>query len=168
MTTSILIGNYLLGGAINAVLLVAIAFLLSRFVKDAAGRSLLAIFLIIAGGAYLGFAIAGEASGPWALAELLQALGLGALGIIGLRRSPYWLAAGWALHPIWDVPLHYFGGGHEFAPESWAIACASFDWIVALYIIAAYRQNGESRFNFRESMVQPEPVLPLQAGAKSR
>ena len=94
----------------------------------------------------IGFAIAGEASGPWALAELLQALGLGAMGVIGLHRSPYWLAAGWALHPIWDVPLHYFGGGHEFAPESWAIACVSFDWIVALYIVAAYWFTSSTSF----------------------
>lgn len=152
METSVLIGNYLLGGAINAAVLVAVAFALSRFVKDAAGRSLLAIFLVIAGGAYVGFAIAGEASGLWVLGEFLHAIALGALGLLGLRRSPYWLALGWVLHPLWDVPLHYFAGGREFAPESWAIACVTFDWVVALYILAAYRRNGEGRLGFRREL----------------
>ncbi|EMY32788.1 PTS system N-acetylglucosamine-specific transporter subunit IIBC [Arthrobacter crystallopoietes BAB-32] len=168
METSTLIGNYLLGGAINAAVLVAIAFALSRFAKDSYGRSLLAIFLVIAGGAYVGFAIVAEASGLWALAELLHAIALGALGLLGLRRSPYWLALGWALHPLWDVPLHFFGGGHEFAPESWAIACVTFDWVVALYIVLAYRRSGGSRFRFRTGLPAAKmhrQTVPANPGA---
>jgi hypothetical protein len=56
----------------------------------------------------------------------------------GLAQSawpPYWIAAGWAAHPLWDFPLHYLGPGHSFAPESWAIACVSFDLVVAVYIV---------------------------------
>jgi len=126
--------TYLLGGFINATALVIVAFLLSRFAGEIYGRALLAIFLVIAGGAYVGFAVAAGASGLWFLAEILQAVALGVLGLLGLRRSPYWLAAGWALHPLWDFFVHYLGSGHEFAPESWAIACVSFDLLVAAYV----------------------------------
>ena len=34
---------------------------------------------------------------------------------------------------------HYFGPGHAFAPETDTIACLSFDWLVATYIVAADR-----------------------------
>jgi Family of unknown function (DUF6010) len=167
MTTSTLINNYLLGGAINAALLVALSFLLSRYLKDAVGRSLLAVFLVIAGGAYVGFSIVGEASGIWVFAELLQAVSLVALAILGLRRSPYWIAAGWALHPLWDVVLHFFGAGHDFAPESWAISCVSFDWIVALYIVAVYRINGEGRFKFRGSGTTARSLMTPNPGTSA-
>ena len=75
-------------------------------------------------------------------------LSLGAFALLGLRGSPYWLAGGWAIHPIWDVVLHFVGAGHTFAPETWTIPCASFDLLVAAYIAIAHRfgltqRNGE-------------------------
>jgi hypothetical protein len=142
-----MIGQFLLGGAVNALALVILAYLLSRSVGEIYGRALLAIVLVIAGGAYVGFAVAGNASGLWFLAELLQAVALGAFALLGLRGSPYWLAAGWAIHPLWDVVLHYLGAGHAFAPEAWAISCVSFDLLVAAYIALAHRLGltGRSR-----------------------
>ena len=142
-----MIGQFLIGGAINALALVIVAYLLSRSVGEIYGRALLAIVLVIAGGAYVGFAVAGNASGLWFLAELVQAVALGAFALLGLRGSPYWLAAGWAIHPLWDVVLHYLGAGRAFAPEAWAISCVSFDLLVAVYIALAHRLGltGRSR-----------------------
>ena len=122
----------LINGAIFALVAVIIpAFLLSRFTRDIIGRSLLVIFLVIAAGAYFGFAITGrELVGTdriWMLVELIQAVVFGAIALLGLRGSPYWIAAGWALHPFWDVVLHYMGPGHSFTPWTYAIACVSFD-----------------------------------------
>jgi hypothetical protein len=132
-------GPLLLGGVIYALVLVIIAFLLSRFVGHIYGHALLAIMLMVAGGAYVGFAVAGQAGWGWLLAELGQAVVLGVFALLGLRGSPYWLAAGWAIHPIWDVVLHYLGAGHAFAPEIWTIPCASFDLLVAAYIAITCR-----------------------------
>jgi hypothetical protein len=142
-----MIGQFLLGGTINAIALSVVAYLLSRFAGEIYGRALLAIVLVIAGGAYVGFAVAGNASGLWFLAELVQAVVLGAFALLGLRGSPYWLAAGWAVHPLWDVVLHYIGSGHAFAPEAWAISCVSFDLVAAVYIVVAHRfgSGGENR-----------------------
>ena len=109
-----LIVPVLINGAVFATVAVIVpAFLLSRFTRDIIGRSLLVIFLAIAAGAYFGFATTGrELVGTdqiWILVELIQAVVFGAIALLGLRSSPYWIAAGWALHPFWDVVLHYMG-----------------------------------------------------------
>jgi uncharacterized protein DUF6010 len=145
----------LINGAIFATVAVIVpAFLLSRFTRDIIGRSVLVIFLVIAAGAYFGFATTGrELVGTdqiWILVELVQAVVFGAIGLLGLRGSPYWIAGGWALHPFWDVLVHYVGPGHTFTPWTYAIACVSFDWIVAIYIVIAYGVVGGRRLGFRE------------------
>src|SRR4030095_13006718 len=70
---------------------------------------------------------------------LLQVVVFGTMALLGLRGSPYWLGAGWALHPLWDVLLHYIGPGEVFTPWTYAIACVSFDWLVVLYVVLADR-----------------------------
>ncbi len=151
MTDSSMVPQFLLGGTVSGIVLVVIAFLLSRFTRDIVGRSLLVIFLFIAGGAYVGFVVGAGASGLWFLAEVVHVVVIGAMGLLGLRGSPYWLAAGWALHPLWDVPLHYIGPGYSFAPASWAISCVSFDLLIAVYIVIAYGLLGARRLGFREA-----------------
>jgi hypothetical protein len=138
-----LIVPVLINGAIFATIAVIVpAFLLSRFIRDIIGRSLLVIFLFIAAGAYFGFATLGrevvDTQPIWMLVELAQVIVFGTLALLGLRGSPYWIAAGWALHTFWDVVLHYIGPGHSFTPWTYAIACVSFDWLVAIYIVIAY------------------------------
>lgn len=126
-------------GAIGGAVLSLIAFLLSRFVRDIAGRTLLATVLFAAAGAYLGFAFKPETPRVWLLIELLQCIAFGTLGLYGWRGSPYWLGLGWLLHPVWDFGLHYLGPGDSYAPPAYVIACISFDWVVAAYIFIAYR-----------------------------
>jgi hypothetical protein len=162
-----LIVPVLINGAIFALVAVIVpAFLLSRFTKDIVGRAVLVIFLFAAAGAYFGFATVGrevvDARPIWTLVELLQVVVFGTMALLGLRGSPYWLAAGWALHPIWDVLLHYLGPGQAFTPWTYAIACISFDWLVALYIVIAYgfglvgpRRPG--RLNGRSGRAQMKP-----------
>src|SRR5215213_3149234 len=139
-----LIVPVLINGAISAAVAVIVpAFLLSRFTRDIIGRSVLVIFLFIAAGAYFGFATLGseivDTQPIWILVELAQVIVVGTLALLGLRGSPYWIAAGWALHPFWDVVVHYMGPGQSFTPWTYAIACISFDWLVAIYIVVAYR-----------------------------
>jgi hypothetical protein len=57
---------------------------------------------------------------------------------------PYFLLGGTvnatniSSYRIFTIPLHYIQPGHSFAPESWAIACVSFDLVVAAYIVIVY------------------------------
>lgn len=137
-----IIRTVLIEGAIGAAVLSLIAFFLSRFVRDVVGRTLLATVLFAAAGAYFGFAFNPGTPRIWVLIELLQVIAFGTLGLYGWRGSPYWLALGYALHPVWDFGLHYVGPGNSFAPLPYAIACISFDWVVAAYILIAYRWLG--------------------------
>lgn len=149
MTESQIFYQVLKEGAVGGALLAVVAFLLSRFARDAAGRSLLVIFLFAAAGAYFGFAIGGGAGPRWTLLELLQVIGFGTSALLGWRGSAWWLAAGWALHPVWDAGLHYVGPGRSFAPMPYAVACISYDWVVAAYIAVAYGFIGGRRLGFR-------------------
>jgi len=129
----------LIEGAIGGAVLALFACLLSRFTKDIHGRTLLATVLFAAAGGYLGFAFAKPVSRIWLLIELLQCIAFGAMGLYGWRGPVKWLALGWALHPFWDFLLHYVGPGQSFAPWPYTIACISYDWVVAAYILIYYR-----------------------------
>jgi hypothetical protein len=131
----------LIQGAIGGAILALLAFLLSKFTKDIAGRTLLATMLFAAAGAYFGFAFTLGLTRIWVLIELLQCIAFGTLGLYGWRGSAKWLALGWLLHPVWDFPLHYLGPGRIYAPLPYVIFCISFDWVVAAYIFIYYRRQ---------------------------
>ncbi len=131
--------RWLFVGAIGGAVLSLIAFLLSRFLIDVVGRTLLATVLFTAAGAYFGFAVMAPVSPMWWLIELLQCIAFGTLGLLGWRGSAKWLALGWALHPVWDMGMHYIGPGRGVGPEFYSIACLSFDWAVAAYVFIRYR-----------------------------
>ena len=130
--------RWLIIGAVGGAVLSLIAFLLSRFVSDVVGRTVLATVLFTAAGAYFGFVVMAAVSPIWWLSELLQCIAFGTLGLFGWRGSAKWLLLGWALHPIWDFVMHYIGPGRGIGPSWYAIACLSFDWAVAAYILIRY------------------------------
>lgn len=131
--------RWLIIGAAGGAVLSLIAFLLSRFAGDIVGRTLLATVLFTAAGAYFGFAVMARVSPIWWLIELLQCIAFGTLGLYGWRGSAKWLLLGWALHPIWDFVMHYIGPGRAVGPAFYSIACLTFDWTVAAYILIRYR-----------------------------
>ena len=145
MTQPELMRAVLIEGAIGGFVLSLIAFVLSRFVKDSAGRTLLATVLFAAAGAYFGFAFNETTPRIWVLIELLQVVAFGTLGLYGWRGSRYWLALGYALHPLWDFGVHHLGPGRAFAPVPYVFACVTFDWVVAAYILIYYRIAGHVR-----------------------
>lgn len=96
--------------------------------------------LIVAGSVYLVIAIIEG--------EILQ-IAIESVGVIlcalaywlTSRYSSYWLAAGWTLHPLWDVLLHLNGGGIDIPIEWYAVSCIPFDLLVAAYIIHSQRRK---------------------------
>jgi len=133
-----MIAGLLFNGAVASLQLIVVSFLLSRFIRDVVGRALLAIALVIAAAAYVAFAVGAGEGAWWVVGELVGVGVYGAMGLLGVRGSPMWLAAGWALHPLWDVVLHYFGPGSSFAPIDYTVPCISFDLLVAVYIAIIY------------------------------
>src|SRR4028118_691327 len=126
-----MIVGYLISGVIEALVLVAVAYLLSRFTKDIVGRSLLAAFLVVAAAVYIVFAVRAGEGAYWVVGEAVGVGIYGTMALRGLRYSPLWLAAGWAFHPVWDVALHYFGPGGSFAPASHTTPCLTLHPLVA-------------------------------------
>lgn len=105
----------------------------------------LAVGLVGAALIYLVFAALGGASLAWLAVEVVGIGIYGALAWLGLRRSPLWLAAGWAAHPLWDVFGHLLGGGAAFTPRWYALACISFDLVVGAYVLFTRVGQGRRR-----------------------
>jgi hypothetical protein len=133
-----LIVGLLINGVAYAAIFIVVAVLLSRFTSEIVWRSSLVLFLFIAAGVYIVFALRAGESTFWVVGELVGVAIFGGMALLGLRGSLWWLVGAWALHPLWDVGLHYFGPGRSFAPETYTIACLSFDLLVAAYITIAY------------------------------
>ena len=133
-----LVVGLLINGVAYAAIFIVVAVLISRFASEIVWRSFLVLFLFIAAGVYVVFALRAGESAVWMLGELVGVAIFGGMALLGLRGSLWWVVWAWALHPLWDVGLHYLGPGRSFAPETYTIACLSFDLLVAVYIAIAY------------------------------
>jgi hypothetical protein len=133
-----LIVGLLINGVAYAAIFIIVALVIYRFVGEFAPRSFLVLFLFIAAGLYIVFALTAGEGILWIVGEVVGVAIFGVMALLGLGRSLWWIVAGWALHPLWDVGLHYVAPGRSFAPESYTIACLSFDLLVAAYIAISY------------------------------
>ncbi len=118
--------NHLVGGAVYGATFAFVAIAAPRFT-----RHLLAAVLVVAALCYVAFAVAAHAGAPWIVAELAGVGIYGYAAMRGVRGSAWWLVAGWALHPVWDVALHLVGPGASFAPAWYATSCLTYDLVVA-------------------------------------
>jgi hypothetical protein len=103
-------------------------------------RRILALSLIAAALIYAVFAAISDASG-WIAIELIGVLVFSAFAELGLKRSILWLAAGWALHPLWDAGLHLSGVGANVAPSLYVFLCIGFDIAIAAYIFIMMQRH---------------------------
>jgi hypothetical protein len=118
--------NSLVGGAVQGAVMTFVAIAIPRFT-----RHILAAVLVVAALFYVGFALEAHTSVLWLAAELAGVGIYGYAAVRGVRGSAWWLVAGWALHPIWDVALHYRGPGRTFAPAWYTTSCLTYDLMVA-------------------------------------
>lgn len=95
--------------------------------------------LVIAAVIYVVFALF-HLDVTWICIELLGVVACVIFAWLGRRVSFYFVAAGWLVHPAWDVLLHLAGPGRHIAPDWYAIACLSFDFLLAAAI--GYRMRG--------------------------
>ena len=150
MGTPPLIVGLLINGAAYAAIFVVVALLVRYFAGAAAWRVLVVATLFVAAGLYVVFALRAGEGTTWIVIEVVGVAVFGGMGVVGLFGSGWWIVVGWALHPLWDVGLHYLGPGRPFAPETYTVACLSFDLLVAAYVAIAYgvgrlRGHGSSR-----------------------
>lgn len=116
----------LIGGAINGAILVLLAMAAPRLT-----RQILFAVLVFAAVMYVVFTIGTAGASMWMWIEIMGIAMYAAMGWRGLKGSPWWLVAGWAAHPVWDIALHFVGPGHTFAPVDYTIPCLTYDIAVA-------------------------------------
>jgi hypothetical protein len=100
-------------------------------------RILLAGFLVIMPLVYVTrylFAFRRGAANHWLWIELAGAVVFVALAVLGVRRSPWFLASGMVLHGLaWDS-WHYRNS--TYIPDWYVIACMAVDLAVGVYVAA--------------------------------
>ena len=93
---------------------------------------LVAIFMGVAGGVYVGFALkdpeAKEAPIQWA-----GAIVFAVAAALGLWASPWWLVAGWAAHAVWDA-LHHVRTLKTQTSSGYPGLCAAYDLVLAAFL----------------------------------
>jgi hypothetical protein len=100
----------------------------------------LSITLIVVALVYVAFALANRAGWRWLLLEVVGAGVYTTIAFLSIQRGLGWLVLGWAAHPLWDVGVHLVYRQPSFAPPWYEIACVSFDFIVAAYVLLAQIQ----------------------------
>ena len=98
-------------------------------------KRLYAIALVVTALIYVGFGLY-SGSLRWILIELAGVPIYALFAWLGLKRSGWLVAAGWALHPLWDAGLHDYST--PFVPHWYIGGCIGFDLLVAAYI--AFRE----------------------------
>jgi hypothetical protein len=92
-----------------------------------------AVLLAAIGAIYVGFALADGRQRTLAV-EVAGALLFGGMAVAGLWTSAWVLAAGYALHGVWDALHHRSAIPGRYAP--WYIPlCAVYDTVVAAYLL---------------------------------
>ncbi len=79
---------------------------------------------------------------PWLAVELAGLALFGALALLAVRRSPWFLAAGILGHALWDA-AHY--GRTAFVPDWYALGCFLIDVGLGLYVLSLVPGWLESR-----------------------
>lgn len=122
-----------------AALAAGVAMLNVVVVLRASGRRgslveqrMFAVFLVLMPTVYLASWLRAPGSAAWLAVELAGQGVFVALAILGLRRSPGWLAGGIAMHGLgWDAWHH---GRSGFMPNWYAVACTVVDVGAGLYV----------------------------------
>lgn len=126
-------------------------------------RRVLAYGLIATAALYVGFAFRSENIGAWLGIEMTGFAIYGSLAMLGLVGSPWWLVAGFALHPFWHLQFHYIGTGSAFTPEWFTLGLTTFDLLVAAYVAYAILRNADPALQRPVSATPEEPKLSRAA-----
>jgi hypothetical protein len=137
MESSWIYGLWLAAG----VVLGLVFFRLARRLGPRGERAVLALALLIVAAVYPALA-AGAGAEDWLVPEIVAALAIAALAVLGWAGSPLWLSGGWALHAAWDSPVHLVSSAAAFVPEAYVLACVGFDVVLAAAIYLRYRRYG--------------------------
>ena len=118
----------IIGGVILATGFLLLARRSGSFAKE---KRIYAIGLVVVALIYVGFGLFSDSAG-WKIIELMGVPAYSFFAWLGLKKSGWFLAIGWALHVFWDAGLH--GVATPFVPHWYIAGCIGFDLLVAAYI----------------------------------
>lgn len=119
--------------------------------------------LIATAALYVGFAFRSDRIGAWLGIELTGFAIYASFALLGLVGSPWWLAAGFALHPFWHLQFHYVGTGSAFTPEWFTLGLTGFDLIAAAYLAYAILRDADPSLRRSAPSAPQEPKLSRTA-----
>lgn len=111
----------------------ALPFVLLFVMHPDGAFDLLALLLAFTGGIYYGAALNGGRRGRIVFEGAFAAL-LIAFAFLGFSWSPLWMAAGFALHGLWDL-VHHTGAVQHGVRRWFPPFCAAWDWAIATMIV---------------------------------
>jgi len=80
------------------------------------------------------FASGGRAANHWFWVEIMGTTTFAAIAVLGVKRSPWFLAIGMVLHGLtWDT-WHYKNS--TYIPDWYVIACLAVDLALGAYVAA--------------------------------
>jgi len=150
--------SILVPAAVGALLGAAFAFLArwSERYPQGGSRRVLAYALIASAALYVGLAFASDNPKAWFGVEMTGFAIFGSFALLGLVGSPWWLAIGFALHPVWHLQFHYLGTGSEFTPAWFTLGLTGFDLAVAAYVVYAILRGADPQLERK-----PRPSAPV-------
>ena len=116
---------------VGVILATGFLLLARRSGSFAREKRIYATALVVVALIYVGFGLFSDSAG-WKIIELLGVPAYSVFAWLGLKKSGWFLAIGWALHVFWDAGLH--GVTTPFVPHWYIAGCIGFDLLVAAYI----------------------------------
>jgi hypothetical protein len=121
-------------GILSGLLVIFTLSLFNRIDK----RVMYGLILTGIGFLYVGFTWSDTTS---LVINSLQAIFFLLVAYFGIKKSMYYLAAGYFLHGIWDLVYHYFPGS-ELIPPQYDLFCLSIDFTMGFYLLVIkYRKT---------------------------
>ncbi len=124
--------------------------------SGAAAQRIAAYALIALCFLYVGFAFRAEESGAWVGFEMTGVAVFGTLAGMSIIGSPWWVVAGFALHPLYAIYFHYVGAASQFAPAPFVIANAAFDVATALFVAYAALRGARKKAPTASATAAPQ------------
>ena len=132
--------------------------------SGAAAQRIAAYALIALSFLYVGFAFRAEEPAAWVGFEMTGVAVFGSLAGMSIIGAPWWVVAGFALHPFYAIYFHYIGAGSLFAPAPFVIANAAFDVATALFVVYAALRGARKQ----ETAAAGAPVAQRKLAARSQ
>ena len=116
---------------VGAILAIGFLLLARRSKGFAKEKRIYAVGLVVVALIYVGFGLFSD-SVRWIIIEIMGVPIYALFAWLGVKKSGWFLAVGWALHVLWDAGLH--GVSTPFVPHWYVAGCLGFDLLVAAYI----------------------------------